>query len=153
MIGETKSEGPFDADDVRKLGQLADAIPHDYAEAFILFSKTGTFSPEEIALARSLNSRHRQRVILWSRDELEPFYPYERSKMCWAIIGMPLRSKKWHSTPTFYTLLLLCMARHSWAWTLTEARDPGNLSDLAQGNELFQTKKFIQVSAIPPQNC
>ena len=79
-IGETKSEGPFDADDVRKLGQLADAIPHDYAEAFILFSKTGTFSPEEIALARSLNSRHRQRVILWSRDELEPFYPYERSK-------------------------------------------------------------------------
>jgi hypothetical protein len=47
---------------------------------FILFSKTGTFSPEEIALANTLNTEHRRRVILWSRDELEPYYPYERSK-------------------------------------------------------------------------
>jgi hypothetical protein len=80
VIGEAKSEGPIDAQDVRKLGKLADAIPRDLAQTFILFSKTGTFSPEEIALAQTLNAEHRHRVILWSRDELEPYFLYERAK-------------------------------------------------------------------------
>ena len=80
VFGEAKSEGAFDEQDVRKLGLLADAVPHDLAEIFILFSKTGTLSREEIALARTLNSGHTRRVILWSRDELEPFYPYQRSR-------------------------------------------------------------------------
>jgi hypothetical protein len=52
----------------------------DLAQAYILFSKTGTFSPEEIAMAKGLNTRYTRRVILWARDELEPFYPYERSR-------------------------------------------------------------------------
>jgi hypothetical protein len=64
---------------IRKLGKLADALPPELGDAFILFSKTGTFSSEEIALAKTLNSK-RRRVILWSREELEPYYPYERSK-------------------------------------------------------------------------
>jgi hypothetical protein len=78
VFSEVKTEGPFDAQDVRKLGRLADAVPPDLAQAFIMFSKTGTFSPEEIALARGLNGEYTRRVILWSRDELEPFYPYDR---------------------------------------------------------------------------
>src|SRR5262245_40955203 len=41
-----------------------------------LHSKTGMFSPKEIALAKTLNSS-RRRVILWSREKLEPFYIYE----------------------------------------------------------------------------
>jgi hypothetical protein len=80
VFGEAKSEGPFDAQDVRKLGALADAVPCDLAQAYILFSKTGTFSPDEIALAKTLNTQYQRRVILWSRDELEPFYLYERSQ-------------------------------------------------------------------------
>jgi hypothetical protein len=80
VFGETKSEGPIDAQDVRKLAKLADAIPNDLAQVFLLFSKTGTFSPEEIALAKPLNTEHSRRVILWSRDELEPYFLYERSK-------------------------------------------------------------------------
>jgi hypothetical protein len=80
VFGEAKTEGPIEAQDVRKLGKLADAVPPDLAQAYILFSKTGVFSPGEIALARTLNTEHRRRVILWSRDELEPFYPYERSR-------------------------------------------------------------------------
>jgi hypothetical protein len=81
VFGEAKTEGPIEAEDVRKLGKLADAVPADLAQAYILFSKTGAFSPGEIALARTLNTDHRRRrVILWSRDELEPFYPYERSR-------------------------------------------------------------------------
>lgn len=80
VLGEAKSEGPIDAQDIRKLGKLADAVPRELADAYILISKTGTFSSDEIDFAKSLNTEHRRRVILWSRDELEPYYPYERSR-------------------------------------------------------------------------
>jgi len=80
VFGETKTDGPIDAEDIRKLGKLADAIPQDIAQTYILLSKTGTFSAEEVALARALNPKYRKRVILWSRDELEPYFLYERSK-------------------------------------------------------------------------
>ena len=45
-----------------------------------MFSKTDAFSNDEIQVAKSLNSQFKQRVILWSRDELEPYFVYERSK-------------------------------------------------------------------------
>jgi hypothetical protein len=80
LIGEVKTSGEIDAEDTRKLGMLADVIPKKLAQAFIMFAKTGTFSEGEIALAKSLNSQGQQRVILWSRDELEPYFVYERSK-------------------------------------------------------------------------
>jgi hypothetical protein len=80
VFGEAKTEGPIDAQDIRKLGKLADAVPRELAHAYILLSKTGTFLSGEIALAKTLNTGHRRRVILWSRDELEPYYPYERSR-------------------------------------------------------------------------
>ena len=80
FFGEAKTEGPIDAQDIRKLGKLADAVPRELAHAYILLSKTGTFLSGEIALAKTLNTGHRRRVILWSRDELEPYYPYERSR-------------------------------------------------------------------------
>jgi hypothetical protein len=79
LFGEAKTAKPIDEEDICKLGKLANSIPRDLAQAFILFSKTETFSPEEIHLAKSLNSDHQRRVILWSRDELEPYFPYERS--------------------------------------------------------------------------
>lgn len=79
LFGEAKTSKPIDEQDIRKLGKLADAIPKDLAQAFILFAKTDTFSAQEVRLAKSLNSEHRRRVILWSRDELEPYFVYERS--------------------------------------------------------------------------
>ncbi|MBH5403177.1 hypothetical protein HZZ13_36095 [Bradyrhizobium sp. CNPSo 4010] len=79
-FGECKTEMPFNEEDVRKLRALADAIPSTLAVTYIIFSKTGTFSDAELALAKSLNSEYRKRVILWSRDELEPYHVYERSK-------------------------------------------------------------------------
>ena len=45
-----------------------------------MFAKTGTFTPSEVNLARSLNSPGKQRVILWEQDQLEPYSVYERSK-------------------------------------------------------------------------
>lgn len=80
LIGEAKTSDRIDANDVRKLGMLADAIPSKVARAFIMFVKTDTFTPDEVTLARSLNSPGKERVILWSREELEPWFVYERSK-------------------------------------------------------------------------
>lgn len=79
LIGEAKTRKQIDADDARKLGKLADAIPPDVAQAFVVFAKTEGSTTDEVALAKSLNSQGRQRVILLSREELEPYLIYERS--------------------------------------------------------------------------
>jgi hypothetical protein len=79
LIGEAKTSDRIDADDVRKLGMLADAVPSEIAQAFIMFAKTGTFTPDEVMLAKSLNSPGKERVILWERDQLESWFVYERS--------------------------------------------------------------------------
>jgi hypothetical protein len=79
LFGEAKTRGDFDAEDVRKLGRLADAIPGDLADAFVMFAKTDAFTEDELRRAQALNQPNRKRVILWSRDELEPNHVYERS--------------------------------------------------------------------------
>jgi len=61
------------------IGKLASAIPKRLAQSFIPFSKMDTFSADEVRLAKALNTRYERRVILWSRDELEPYFLYERS--------------------------------------------------------------------------
>ena len=80
VFGEAKTKGSIDANDMRKLGKLANAVPRDLAQAYILLSKTGTFLPDEIAPAKTLNGEYQRRVILWSREELEPYFVYERAK-------------------------------------------------------------------------
>jgi hypothetical protein len=79
LIGEAKTGKPIDEQDVRKLGKLANAIPKHLGQCFILFSKTETFTADEVVLARTLNSQHERRVILWSQEELEPYFLYERA--------------------------------------------------------------------------
>jgi hypothetical protein len=79
LFGESKTGRPIDEEDIRKLGKLARAIPKHLAQSFVLFSKTETFSPDEIRLAQTLNDQYVRRVILWSRDELEPYFLYERA--------------------------------------------------------------------------
>ncbi len=80
LFGETKTHAAFEAVDVVKLGTLADAVPCDLADAFVMFAKTGAFTEDEIRLAQTLNDHRRRRVILWSREELEPCDVYERSE-------------------------------------------------------------------------
>jgi hypothetical protein len=45
-----------------------------------MFAKTEAFNENEVRLARTLNSEHHWRVILWSRDQLEPYHVYERDE-------------------------------------------------------------------------
>jgi hypothetical protein len=80
VLGEAKTHKSFDEQDVVKLGKLADAIPSSVAETFVMFAKTDAFTEEEIRLAQKLNSQYHFRVILWSKNELEPYHAYERSE-------------------------------------------------------------------------
>jgi hypothetical protein len=80
LFGEAKTGMEFNADDVRKLGKLAEAVPSDLADAFIMFAKTESFTENELRLAQTLNSQDHLRVILWSVEELEPYDVYERSE-------------------------------------------------------------------------
>lgn len=79
LIGECKSEGGvIDGEDVLKMGKLALELEENLGEAYVMFSKTGAFSKDEIALIQTLNGKHKLRAIIWSPDQLEPYRPYER---------------------------------------------------------------------------
>lgn len=80
LIGECKSEGGvIEEEDVRKLGKLAAELEENIGQAYIMFSKTGQFSEDEINIIKTLNSEHKLRAIIWSPDELEPYHVYERA--------------------------------------------------------------------------
>lgn len=78
-IGEAKSSGEITAEDVAHLAQVADALPKQRFHTFIIFSKTGSFSGEEIARCRAAQPAADLRVILLSSRELEPYRIYERA--------------------------------------------------------------------------
>jgi hypothetical protein len=77
ILGECKGNATLRIQDftleMDKLRRLADSISGEQFETFILFSKLGTFTAEELAYAKQCNEQHRLRVILLSDDELEPF--------------------------------------------------------------------------------
>lgn len=79
-IGECKTAGEISEDDARKLGKVADVLEGNGLEAFIVFSKLAPFASEEIERCRSAQSSYRQRVIMLSDRELEPYFVYERTK-------------------------------------------------------------------------
>lgn len=80
IIGECKDEGDrINQRDIDNLRRIADAINATRFETFIVLARLSPFSDEEISLARTLNGAFRQRVILLSARELEPYRIYERT--------------------------------------------------------------------------
>jgi hypothetical protein len=80
-LGECKDAGgAIDATDVANLRSIADALPKDRFEPYIVFAKLAPFTPEEIALAGSLNGPYQARVVLLTARELEPYHVYERTE-------------------------------------------------------------------------
>ena len=79
VIGECKAAGgqitPEDAD---HLAKIVDALPRRRLSAFVLFAKTGTFSATEIDACARAQARWHERVIVLSKDELEPYDIFER---------------------------------------------------------------------------
>jgi hypothetical protein len=79
VISECKTNVEITEEDVRKLAKVADAFPPDRIDVFIVFAKTGQFSPAEIERCRAADSETRRRIILLSERELEPYFIYERA--------------------------------------------------------------------------
>jgi hypothetical protein len=88
ILGECKDRGrdPDDPrggdtitqEDVERIRKVADAFPKNRFDVYILISKLASFTPNELAAARTLNSQHHNRVILLTPDELEPYHIYDR---------------------------------------------------------------------------
>jgi len=65
ILGECKDKGgTIDANDVGNLRRVADLLPANRFETYIVFAKLAPFTPEEAALAKTLNGPYQQRVIL-----------------------------------------------------------------------------------------
>ncbi len=84
ILGECKDQGPIKPEeferDIENLRRVADSLPRRRFKTFILFSKLNPFSPEEIERAKILNTEYKQRTILLTARELEPYFIYERTK-------------------------------------------------------------------------
>jgi len=78
-IGECKTKDLISDDDVNNLKAVADSFPSKQYNAYIIFSKLDSFSPEELTRVRQLNNEHRRRVILFTARELEPNRLYEQT--------------------------------------------------------------------------
>jgi hypothetical protein len=80
-VGECKDAGgPIELDDAKKLAAVADSLDSAKFEAYIVFSKTGPFTPEEIENCRGAQLKGGGlRVILLSDRELEPYFVYEKA--------------------------------------------------------------------------
>ena len=83
MIGECKDSGmdTINSEDIDHLRQVADALPEKRFETFVVLAKLCPFTTEEIELARTLNDPYRQRAILLTARELEPYHLYDRTKL------------------------------------------------------------------------
>lgn len=81
LLAECKDVGPIPieefAKDIENLRRVADAMPARRLKAYILFAKLAPFTTEEIDLAKTLNGKYQERVILLTADELEPYHFYE----------------------------------------------------------------------------
>src|SRR5262249_36978597 len=80
VLGECKDGREIDQTDVDNMRRVADALPPHRFEVFIAFAKLAAFTDAEIAMVRGLNDRYRQRAILLSPRELEPYYMYRGVK-------------------------------------------------------------------------
>jgi hypothetical protein len=79
-VGECKDAGgQIELDDARKLAAVADAFPRDRFDTYIVLSKTGAFTEQEIENASAAQGPGSPRVIMLSDRELEPYFLYERT--------------------------------------------------------------------------
>jgi hypothetical protein len=89
VVAECKdSGGEITDEDVRKLSKVAEALRDSPCEVFILFSKCGRFTPEEIERCKGARRKlfehqgkthYLNNVIMLSASELEPYFLYEQA--------------------------------------------------------------------------
>ncbi len=85
VIGECKTHKEISEDDVRNLSKVADAFPRERFDTFILFSKLDKYTAEEIERCKIGQEKYRDRVIMLSIRELEPYDIYEETEKLYRI--------------------------------------------------------------------
>ena len=84
ILGECKDQGPIKPEefkrDIDNLRKVAETLPRKRFKTFILLAKLNPFTPEEIEMAKTLNTEHQLRTILLTARELEPYHIYGRTK-------------------------------------------------------------------------
>jgi len=84
IIAECKDAGSIKVaefeKDVESLRRVADAFPRNRFRVYILFVKLAPFTADEITMAKTLNGRYQQRVIMLTDKELEPYHFFEAIK-------------------------------------------------------------------------
>jgi len=74
ILAECKDQGPITNDDIDNLKRVADSFPKKRFKTFVMLSQLSEFTNDEIEAARELNDQDRQRAILLTANELEPYY-------------------------------------------------------------------------------
>lgn len=82
ILAECKDQGsknPADfQNDFSNLNQIANHFPSHLFETYLLYVKLAPFTIDEIKIAKSINGTNRNRVILLTARELEPYNIYEK---------------------------------------------------------------------------
>jgi len=66
-------------DDVSKMRMVAEALEKKGIKAYVIFSKLGDLTPQELERCRGVNEEYRTRLIILTARELEPYHVYERT--------------------------------------------------------------------------
>jgi hypothetical protein len=78
-IDECKNRGEITEDDVSKLRIVAEALNEKNIQVCVIFVKLADFTPQELERCRAINGQYKQRMILLTPRELEPYFLYERT--------------------------------------------------------------------------
>lgn len=78
-IGECKTNRKITEVKVSNLVRVADSLPANRFDTYIIFSKLTSFTPEEIELCKKAQPEYRYRVIMLTDRELEPYHVFEKT--------------------------------------------------------------------------
>ena len=79
-ISECKTKDDISEKDVANLSKVATCLAEHKFHAFVIFSKTGAFSADEINRCKQAGTWSNGGIILLSGRELEPYHIYDRAK-------------------------------------------------------------------------
>lgn len=80
ILSECKSRGNIEKQDLDNLVAVTTCFPAGRFDTYILLAKLCEFSDEEIALIRQYQDEYRNRIIMMTPRELEPYDIYEETR-------------------------------------------------------------------------
>ena len=103
ILGECKDQQSIDSKDIENLRRLADALPRERFDTFVLLAKLSPFTRDETELARTLNGKYRLRAILLTARSINRTTCMSAPKQNFLSGDMSGHQKIWHGLPSKYT--------------------------------------------------